>query len=461
MPEINLDDTICAIATASGEAALSIVRLSGPKAIAVADAIFRAKSGRPLAEAESFTIHYGHVYEHEFAFDECLASIFRHPRSFTKDDMIEFSMHGGTQSARKILGLCCRAGARVAEPGEFTKRAFLNGRINLTQAEAVVDIIRATSEKSLRQAVRHLQGELSDRLRTFKERLLLVLAHVEAYVDFPEEDHDVFSDERIQSEVDKLRTDLESLLHSYRSGSIIRNGILCVIVGRPNVGKSSLLNALLKHERAIVTEIPGTTRDTIEESVVWDGVAVRLVDTAGLGQARDRLDKMGMDRTRKYLNHADFYLWVADGSMPLNREDLAIGRSLLEKPHIFVVNKSDLPRRLDLKMFEREFDSTPTIACSALRGEGLDQIQRKVIECTLEAEGRSENVHLTRERHHANISEAVHHLARAARSFTEKTSLEFLAADLRSTLRSLSELIGEVYSDDILDVIFKEFCVGK
>ncbi len=461
MPELKIEDTICAIATASGEAALSIVRLSGPQAFSIADQIFRTKSGRILKEAKAFTIHYGHVIQSETAIDECLASVFRRPKSFTAEDTVEFSTHGGTQAARKLIELCCQNGARVAEPGEFTQRAFLNGRIDLTQAEAVIDIIRSSGEKSLKQAVRQLEGQLSERLKSFKERLLLVLAHIEAYVDFPEDDHDVFSNQKFKTEIDGLTNDLKELLDSYQSGLVIRNGLLCAIVGKPNVGKSSLLNALLGKDRAIVTHIPGTTRDTLEESVVWDGVSVRLVDTAGLGKPRDEIDQMGMDRTRKYLDQADFHLWVIDGSAPLSEEDFSIGKSVAGKPFVAAINKSDLPRKVDPKIFEEQFRSAPFVFCSAVRGNGLGEIRKKVLGHVLQREWQSENVHLTRERHQASVAEAVTHLTRAQKSFSEKASLEFLASDLRAALKSLSELIGEVYSDDLLDVVFREFCVGK
>lgn len=461
MPAIKWEDTICAIATASGEAALSIVRLSGPKAFSIADRIFRAKSGRLLKDAKAFTLHYGHVIENGEAIDECLVGVFRRPKSFTAEDMAEFSTHGGTQAAKKLIELCCESGARVAEPGEFTQRAFLNGRIDLTQAEAVIDIIRSSGEKSLKQAVRQLEGQLSERLKLFKQKLLLVLAHIEAYIDFPEDDHDVYSNRKFKTEIEELTNDLKSLLGSYESGLVIRNGLLCAIVGKPNVGKSSLLNALLGKDRAIVTHIPGTTRDTLEESIVWDGVSVRLVDTAGLGKPRDELDKMGMDRTRKYLDQADFYVWVIDGSKPLSEEDFSVGKSVAGKPFVAAVNKSDLPRQVDSNVLEKQFNSAPFVFCSAVRGSGLDEIRKKVLEHVLRREVQSENVHLTRERHHASVADAVTHLERAQKSFSEKASLEFLAGDLRTALQSLSELIGEVYSDDLLEVIFREFCIGK
>ena len=276
MPDVRLDDTICAIATASGEAALSIVRLSGPEAFIIADKIFSARSGKDLKKAKAFTIHYGHIMDDGHPVDECLANVFRRPKSFTAEDMVEFSSHGGTQAAKKLIELCCRFGARVAEPGEFTKRAFLNGRIDLTQAEAVIDIIRARGDQSLRQAMGQLDGRLSAKLKLLKEKLLLILAHIEAHIDFPEEDHHVFTSGELKHQMDDAKNELMILLDSYRSGALIRDGLICAIVGKPNVGKSSLLNALLGQDRAMVTSIPGTTRDTLEESVNWNGATIAV-----------------------------------------------------------------------------------------------------------------------------------------------------------------------------------------
>lgn len=461
MPEIRLDDTICAIATASGEAALSIVRLSGKDAHRIADKVFRAKSGKKLSHAQAFTIHYGHIADDRIIVDECLVSVFRKPKSFTTEDMIEFSTHGGAQAAREVLKHCIKAGARLAEPGEFTRRAFLNGRIDLTQAEAVTDIIRSASERSLREAAGQLDGKLSKKINDIKNHVLKVLAHMEAYVDFPEEDHEVFTNQEFKSGLSEIRSDLEILLASFSSGKVLRDGVLCVLVGKPNVGKSALLNALLNEDRAIVTPVPGTTRDTLEEGVVWDGVSVRLVDTAGLGVPKDELDQLGMARTRQYLARADLFLWVLDSASPITDDDVEMVRAVRPKPFVAVFNKCDLPCRIDQEKIARESKPVSFVPCSALEGTGLEELKKKVTRYFLESESKTENVHLTRERHRQAVEEALAHILRAEDAFQKQSSLEFIASDLRGALRALGELVGEIYTDDLLDVIFREFCVGK
>lgn len=456
MPNINFDDTIAAISTPIGEGGIGVIRVSGPKAIKIADKIFLAKSGKKLSGAKPLTVNYGEVCDEKGKrVDEVLVTLFRAPKSYTCEDLVEISTHGGIVVTRKILDLILKQGVRPADPGEFTRRAFLGGRLDLAQAEAVLDVIRAKTDASLTAAQDQLEGRLSHDIRKIKENLMKVYAHIEAFVDFPEEDIEVFSRGEILKRLEDVKHQIKTLIQSYGKGEVMREGVLAVIVGRPNVGKSSLLNALLDRDRAIVSEVPGTTRDTLEEMIELDGILFRIVDTAGLGRGRNQLDALSMERTKKYLEKGQLFLFVLDGSEPFQEEDRVIKELLGDKKVITVVNKSDLPITLTLP------GPAEPIKISAKTREGISNLESRMTQLVWNGRVSVEGVTITRLRHKVALERAHEALESAKKVFLAKESLEFLSFDIKSALDALAELIGEIYSEDLLDVIFSEFCIGK
>jgi tRNA modification GTPase len=462
MPEVNLDDTIVAIATAAGVGAIGIVRMSGKESIAIASRMFQPKQlDKKLAECKSHTVHFGTIGLGGREMDQVLVTIFRKPNSYTTEDMVEISAHGGPQVLQAILALALFFGARQAQPGEFTRRAFLNGRIDLTQAEAVSDLISAKTERSAQVALRQLEGKLSAEIKKIKDSLMLLYANLEAYLDFPEEDLEVYSNQEFKTRFDNIGLSLEQLIATFSKGEILREGALTVIVGRPNVGKSSLLNALLERDRAIVSDIPGTTRDVLEESIVLNGIWIRLADTAGLAVSHHPIDRAAMERTKSYLDEGDLFLWVIDGSEGVVKEDEEIGTRLKGKKTIAVVNKKDLTQKIDIKKLKTQFDITTIVQISAKTSDGIDQLEKTISAMIVEDDLSSESAVITRMRHKHALEIALQRIEKSKTSFLKNESLEFVALDLKAALEALRELIGEVFSNDLLDVIFGEFCVGK
>lgn len=463
MPEIHFDDTIAAIATPPGEGAIGIVRLSGIDAIRIADDVFRAATGKKLEKAESHTAHYGRIFAQDGReVDEALATIFRAPRSYTGESLVEFGVHGGMKILKNVMAVIIRAGGRQAEPGEFTRRAFLNGKMDLTQAEAVLDLIRAKTDQSIDAAIHQLKGDLSKRIQALKERLMLLYAHMEAYLDFPEEHLDVFSNAEFARRFEDITNELKALIHTYAKGEIVREGILVVIVGRPNVGKSSLLNALLERDRAIVSDIPGTTRDVLEESIEIGGFWLRLVDMAGLGLRSDHpLDRVAADRAEKCLQEGNLFLWVVDGTAVDFQEDLKIKERIAGKPFISVINKMDLIGASRMDSLKEEIGETDACFISAVTREGLEGLEKKIEAHILKQTGGFESALITRARHKDALTCSLEALKRSHDAFLEQASLEFVTVDLKAALDALKELIGEIYQEDLLDLIFREFCIGK
>jgi tRNA modification GTPase len=462
MPKLNSDDTIAAISTPLGEGGISVVRLSGKRAMAIAERVLVTGNGGRLREAASHTARYGQIVDESGkVLDEVVVTIFREPRSYTREEMVEISAHGGLLVARKILELLLRRGARLAEPGEFTKRAFLNGRIDLTQAEAVLDLIRAKSDRSLEAALRQLRGGLSREIHEIKEKLVRLAAHMEAYVDFPEEDIEVFSNQEFLRNVNEIIDRVAKLIKSYDQGAILREGILAVIVGRPNVGKSSLLNALLDRDRALVSESPGTTRDVLEEMVHMDGLLVRLADTAGIHPEPDLVEKMGIEKARELMKQANLFLMVLDGSEPVTEVDEQIYEEIRSQNHLLVVNKADLPLRLGLGPLKSRWGEENLYLVSSKNHQGLEELQKGILSLVGERKIDCEGSLISRLRHQQALGEALRSLERAKKALLERLSLEFIAFDLRQALASVGEIVGEVYTADILDKIFSEFCIGK
>ena len=465
MPKVDLEDTIVALATPPGEGGIAVIRVTGRLALPLVEPLFRSSHGKRLSQQATHTLQHGFFLdEKKQTVDEILLSVFRAPHSFTGEDVVEINCHGGIRLTQSIIEILVRQGGRPAEPGEFTKRAFLNGKMDLTQAEAVLDLIRAKAEISLQAALRQLEGNLSEKINSLKEKLLGLTAHLEASLDFPDERLDVYSGEECLEKIKKIENEIHALVGSFKRGLVMREGVLVVIIGRPNVGKSSLLNALLARERALVSPIPGTTRDSLEETIEIGGFCLRLVDTAGLvnGAIHELppLERISMERTRSYLVEEGLFLFVVDGSSGWTIEDEAILKELEKKNFLIVINKSDLPKKLD-KKFSDKISGGQICSISCVTGRNIPDLE-KCMEANLIRLGMApESLTLTRLRHKLALEKALEALARSRKTLEEKQSAEFVLVDLKMALDALRELIGEIYSEDLLDVIFQEFCIGK
>jgi tRNA modification GTPase len=452
-------DTICAASTPPGAGGIGIIRISGGTAIALAVKIFKPRRDKDLLTASSHSILYGHVIDPASGetVDEALCSVMRAPSTYTREDVVEIHCHGGMMPLARTLGLLVSAGARQAEPGEFTKRAFLNGRIDLAQAEAVMDIIRAKTDLSLRAANEQLLGGLSGDIAALRDRLLSLIAAVEAGIDFPEEDIETGAGLTLGDEADRLLAAVDSLLSDYAYGRIVRDGFATAIVGKPNVGKSSLLNALLKQDRAIVTEVPGTTRDVLEEYLNILGVPVKILDTAGIRHSHDLVEQEGVRRSLGAIGSADIVLVVLDGSQPFTDEDRRVMDEVQGKHVLVIINKSDLPRKL-----EQLNQPAAQVSLSCRTGEGLDGLKRALSDQVKQGTISSrEHVWAVNQRHKTALDQTRENLQRALESITSGLSPEFIALDLRAALDSLGLIIGATYTEDILERIFNEFCIGK
>ena len=444
-----MTDTIAAISTPFGEGAVALLRLSGPEAVEVAGKVFSSK--RPVAELPARYAEFGAIRDGERKLDEVLLTIFRAPASYTGEDVVEIACHGGILVTRRILELLLRSGARAAEPGEFTQRAFLNGKLDLTQAEAVMDLISAQTDLALRAAGEQLEGRLGTRIRELRESLLEVLAHIEAYIDFPDEDIDPDTGASLLGRIDAVRTALERLLSTAGQGRIVREGVRTVIFGAPNVGTSSLLNLLLGYERAIVSATPGTTRDTLEEVINLRGIPLRLVDTAGLREASDAVEREGIERTRKQFERADLVLHVHDAheAPPADFIPAANGRELL------VLNKTDLGEH-------SSWQGIAGVRLSCVSGDGADALG-DAIEAQVfggHAAARDWTVAINA-RHQACLERALTQVEAARTAFADNLSPEFIAEEIRGALDAVGDVVGRVDTEDLLGKIFSSFCIGK
>ncbi len=466
----SLHDTICAIATPVGEGGIGIVRISGEKAIEVASTFVRLRSGRALAAVKSHRVQHADVLERDprRPVDEALVLVMRAPHSYTAEDVVEIQCHGGPFILHTICEAAIHAGARLAEPGEFTKRAFLNGRLDLTQAEAVLDTIRAKTSGSLRLAQEQLRGTLSREIDGIREMLIGLLAHIEAAIDFTEEDITFIQPQALLAGLTNAIAAVTRLTETGEEGRILREGVMAAIIGRPNVGKSSLLNALLQTDRAIVTPIPGTTRDVLEEVLNIRGIPVRLVDTAGLRDTDDPVEHEGVRRSRMAMEQAELLVLVLDGSVPLTAEDRTLLSHHADKKRLVVVNKTDLPSQIDPSELERLVTREPgqppsrAVWISVRTETGLDDLRDAIRTMMLRADFEpGEAAVITRLRHRNNLTKAREALAAAVESVQGGLSGEFVAMDLRAAIDALGEITGAVTTDDILDRIFRDFCIGK
>ncbi|MGA3083850.1 MAG: tRNA uridine-5-carboxymethylaminomethyl(34) synthesis GTPase MnmE [Thermodesulfobacteriota bacterium] len=456
-------DTIAAISTPVGIGGIGIIRISGSRAMAIAQTLFPAASSWDAIPSHHLTL--GNIVDptRGTIVDQVLLTYMKAPRTYTREDVIEINCHSGPLVLKKILELVLKEGARLAEPGEFTLRAFLNGRIDLTQAEGIIELIQAQTDQALEKANKLLQGDLQKLLIGIQEELLTLLAQLEAAIDFPEEELEILDrpdwNRLLQ---DRVLSPLSELIRAYEEGRPFREGLSLVIVGKPNVGKSSLLNKLLKEERAIVTSIPGTTRDTIEETILLKGLPFRLVDTAGIRRARDEVEEAGILRTREKVNDAHIVLFLIDTSIVLEEEDRAIFQEIGEKPVIVLLNKMDLPTVVSLEEAQKNFPAAVTLSISARYGQGIETLKEKLHELFLQTHFPEALPDLIPTLRQKQIFERmIESLSRAYQLNEENLSPEFIALDLQKALEELGTLIGTTTSEDVLDRVFSRFCIGK
>ena len=453
------DDTIAAIATPLGEGGLAVIRISGATALGVGDKSFVpvGKNSRKPSEATSHTIHYGKVVRAGQQVDEVLCAVMLAPRTYTRENVVEITCHGGILSAKTVLDTVLANGARLAEPGEFTQRAFLNGRLDLTQAEAVADLISSRTELALAAANEQLAGKLSHRINQLRDDLMNTLAHIEAYIDFPEEDIVPETKAQLESRLEGAVAFMDELLRTANEGQILRRGVRAAIIGRPNAGKSSLLNQLLGHDRAIVSAIPGTTRDTIEETANVRGLPVVFIDTAGLREARDELELEGIRRSRESLARAEFILHVLDASEPRTDADEKYLAEFAGKKRILVCNKLDLPRKLELPQI-----AVAVVDVCCVSGRGIEELKDEIKALIWAGEIKAEMLQvMINSRHQDALRRAREGAALALAAFQADVSLEFVALDLHVATNAVGEIVGKTATEDLLDSIFRQFCIGK
>ncbi len=454
-----LNDTIAAIATPLGEGGLAVIRISGEGSVAIAERCFRPgkRDATALSKVPTHTVHYGHLHREGVNIDEVLVTVLRAPRTFTREDVVEVSCHGGLLPAKLVLDALLAAGARLAEPGEFTRRAFLNGRIDLAQAEAVADVIHARTELALTAASEQLAGKLSARIHRLRDDLMRTLAHVEAHIDFPDEDIAPDTRSQLLAQLDEGGRFIDELLRTANEGQLLRRGVRAAIVGRPNAGKSSLLNQLLGRDRAIVSPIPGTTRDTIEETANIRGLPVVFIDTAGLREAGDVLEQEGIRRSRESLSQAELILHVVDRSAPLSEFDRSLIHELSDRKTIWVANKADLPSQL-----QSPPGSSRWIEVSCSEGTGVETLKDGIKELLWSGEIRAEMLQvMINSRHQDALRRAQLAASQAAQALREELTLELVAMDLRIAANAVGEVVGKTTTEDLLDSIFSQFCLGK
>lgn len=454
-------DTIGAISTSIGEGGIAIVRISGDKAKDVVEKIFQAKNGQSIKDMKSYTMKYGYIIdENNNHIDEVIVSFMKGPRSFTAEDTIEINCHGGVVATNKVLEQVIKQGVRIAEPGEFTKRAFLNGRIDLSQAEAVIDIINAKTDLSMKSALMQSEGLISKEIRGLREKLLSTIAHIEATVDYPEDDLEEVTSEMAIRDLDIIRKEIKGFIETAEEGKILREGLSTVIVGKPNVGKSSLLNALTKENRAIVTDIPGTTRDVIEEYINISGIPIKIIDTAGIRETDDVVEKIGVERSRAKINDADLIILILDSSNELTEEDKEIINHISNKKYMILLNKSDLNSKITQKDLEN-INCTNIYNISAKTGEGIDEVRTAIKDMFFKGEISTNNVIITNTRHKEALLRAYECIESAINTLNYTFAIDLASIDIRNAWTFLGEITGDSLEENIIDKIFKDFCLGK
>ena len=454
------NDTIVAPATSTGKSSVNIIRLSGVKSLAVAESIFMPKKYK-ISENPRRMI-YGHIIDGDKVIDEVMLCYMKAPLSFTCEDVVEINCHGGSKSLEEIMSLILTKGVRLAQNGEFTKRAFLNGRIDLSQAEAVIDIINAKSTKSFENALRQLQGRLSGRIEKIDERLKKSIAQITVAIDFPEEDIPEVTYEELLNDVEISMDELNKLKETYKNGKVISDGINIAIIGRPNVGKSSLLNELLEENRAIVTDIAGTTRDIITESLSINGISVNLIDTAGIRETQDVVEKIGVERSISSIENADIILLVLDTSDKLNEEDKELMERLRDRDYLILLNKSDLQNNLDINDLPDFLDKENIINISTLDKRGIEELKENIYAKAVSFDDDSiNNVMITNSRHYSLIENTINSLKDARQALLDNVELDILEIDFLNAVDYLGQITGLSVSESLLDTIFSKFCIGK
>lgn len=456
-------DTITSISTPMGEGAIGIIRLSGPEAVEIGDKLYKGK--KKLKDVPSHTINYGHIIDpetHEVV-EEVMISVLRAPKTFTREDIIEINCHGGILTINRILELTMTHGARMAEPGEYTKRAFLNGRIDLSQAEAVMDFIRSKTDRASKVAMNQIEGRLSDLIKQQRQSILEILAQVEVNIDYPEyDDVEDATTEFLLAQSKKIKNEIDQLLETGTQGKIMREGLSTVIVGKPNVGKSSMLNNLIQDNKAIVTEVAGTTRDVLEEYVNVRGVPLRLVDTAGIRDTEDIVEKIGVERSRKALSEADLILFVLNNNEPLTEEDRTLYEVIKNEDAIVIVNKTDLERQLDIEEVKTMIGDTPLIQTSMLKQEGIDELELQIRDLFFGGEVQNQDMtYVSNSRHISLLKQSRQTIQDAIDAAEAGIPMDMVQIDLTRTWELLGEIIGESASDELINQLFSQFCLGK
>ncbi|HDD0962676.1 TPA: tRNA uridine-5-carboxymethylaminomethyl(34) synthesis GTPase MnmE [Staphylococcus aureus] len=456
-------DTITSISTPMGEGAIGIVRLSGPQAVEIADKLYKGK--HLLNDVPSHTINYGHIIDPESkeVVEEVMVSVLRAPKTFTREDIIEINCHGGILTINRVLELTMTYGARMAEPGEFTKRAFLNGRIDLSQAEAVMDFIRSKTDRASKVAMNQIEGRLSDLIKKQRQSILEILAQVEVNIDYPEyDDVEDATTEFLLEQSKEIKQEINRLLDTGAQGKIMREGLSTVIVGKPNVGKSSMLNSLIQDNKAIVTEVAGTTRDVLEEYVNVRGVPLRLVDTAGIRETEDIVEKIGVERSRKALSQADLILFVLNNNEALTQEDYTLYEVVKNEDVIVIVNKMDLEQNIDINEVKDMIGDTPLIQTSMLKQEGIDELEIQIRDLFFGGEVQNQDMtYVSNSRHISLLKQARQTIQDAIDAAESGVPMDMVQIDLTRTWEILGEIIGETASDELIDQLFSQFCLGK
>ena len=455
-------DTIAAIATASGNSGIGIIRVSGDEAIEIVDKIFKSvNSDKKLVNVKSHTINYGHIVDNDKVIDEVLVSVMNGPHSYTGEDVVEINCHGGMIVIRKILEIVLKNGARTAEPGEFTKRAFLNGRMDLSQAEAVMDVINAKNEFALSSSIEQLNGRVSEKIISLREKIIYNIAFIESALDDPEHISIDGYSEKLSKILEEVNGELSRLINNFDNGRIVKEGVKTVILGKPNAGKSSLLNLLLGEERAIVTDIEGTTRDTLEESINLNGVFLNLIDTAGIRDSEDVVEQIGVNKAKELAEKSDLVIFVADASKELDENDKEIINLIKDKQAIVLLNKSDLGTIINEKNVS-EFDNKPVITFSAKTGDGLDELENKIRDLFYEGKVKyNDELYITNARQKESLINAKNSIEEVIKSVENDMPEDFYSIDLMDAYTYLGQIIGESVEDDLVNEIFSKFCMGK
>lgn len=451
-----MEDTICAISTSTGVGAISIIRVSGKEAIEIVNSIFK---GKDLTQVESHTINYGHIIDNDKIIDEVLVSIMKAPKTFTMEDVVEINCHGGIAITNKILEILLLNGCRLAEPGEFTKRAFLNGRIDRLEAEGIMDLINSKTEQARKVAINTLNGEVSKIINDLKQKELKILSNIEVNIDYPEyDDIEVLTNEKILPKLQELKLEFEEVIKKSYDGKIIKEGITTSIIGRPNVGKSSLLNLLLEEEKAIVTDIEGTTRDIVEGQVIIDGIILNILDTAGIRETDNTVEKIGVEKSIELIDKSDLLIYVLNNNEEITKEDKELLEKIKDKNYIIVINKCDLENRLNID----DLNLKNIIKMSILNEEGLKELKEKIKEIyNLENIEVSDMTYLSNSKDIALLKESLNYINSSINGINNNIPIDMVEIDIKQSCEKLNEILGESYTDNLLNELFSNFCLGK